>query len=125
MKRKDTKIKQLTKAEEEVMIGVWELGECTISQWIEYKYKEDKPPHSSVSTIFRVLEKKGFLSHVAYGRTYLYSPEVSKDEYQTGHLAKFKETYFKGSVKDMFSFFVKKEDLSLDEIVEIYKKLKL
>jgi BlaI family penicillinase repressor len=61
-------MKKLTRAEEEIMQYIWMLERCTVTNVIE-KIKSPKPPHSSVSSIVRILEKKGFLGHKAYGRT--------------------------------------------------------
>ncbi len=116
-------MKALTKAEEEIMNGFWEYAPCTVTQLIDQKYVDPKPPHSSISTITRILEKKGFLKHVAYGRTHVYSPTIDKATYTEQTLQEVKKKYFAGSAMDMLSFFVKKEDLKLEDVIEIMKKI--
>lgn len=116
---------QLTTAEEEVMKGIWDLGKCTVSRLIDYLYPEDKPPHSSVSTIVRILEKKGYLSHNTYGRTYEYYPMVDKETYAQNSIDKLKKNYFKGSSKALLSFLIDtEEDIDIATLSQLLDKLK-
>ena len=119
-------MRKLTKTAEEIMQIIWALGPCTVSdirQYIHEKLGLKEPPHSTVSTIVRALESKGFLSHKAYGRTYEYHPLVSKETYSKSSLKSLIRNYFGGSVDQMVSFLVKKEELSLEELSELIKKL--
>jgi predicted transcriptional regulator len=86
--------------------------------------KEPKPPHSSVSTIVRILEKKGFIDHKSYGRTYEYFPIVSKEEYSRKSLTSLIANYFNGSPSELVSFLVNKEQTSVEELQELIKTLK-
>ncbi len=61
-------MKKLTKAEEDIMQIIWRLERCTVSNVLEQLGKP-KPPHSTISSIVRILENKGFVDHKAYGRT--------------------------------------------------------
>ena len=79
-KLKELFMKKLTKAEEQVMQTIWEMKSCMVSEILE-QLGEPKPPHSTVSSVVRILEKKGFVQHKAYGRTHVYSPVITKDEY--------------------------------------------
>ena len=119
-------MKKLTKAEEEIMQIIWQLDRCTVSQILEYMVEElgmKKPPHSSISSIVRIIEKKGFLDHKAYGRTYEYFPIVSKDDYGKKTLKSFVQNYFDGSMSRLVSFMVKENDLSVEEINEMLEQL--
>jgi predicted transcriptional regulator len=111
--------RQLTKAEEEIMQYFWELGEVTVSDIIE-RMEGGKPPHSSVSTIVRILEKKGFVDHKAYGRTYVYFPIVSKEEYSNQAIHKFVEDYFSGSYEHLVSHIARVKDIRLEELQELF-----
>ena len=74
-------MKKLTKTEEEVMHIIWKLERCIVSDILKYMTDQmgmEKPPHSTISSIVRILESKGFLDHKAYGRTYEYFPIVTK-----------------------------------------------
>jgi len=72
-----------------------------------------------VSTIVRILEKKGFVGHNAFGKTHQYYPLVSKKEYTGKFMRGFIKNYFGNSYRQMVSFFAKEEDLSVKEMEEI------
>ena len=114
---------KLTKAEEEIMQLFWKHGPSTVSNLIE-QMGEEKPPHSTISTFVRILEKKGFVDHKAYGRTYEYFPTVEKSTYSKFSLKKLVGNYFDGSLNSLVSFLVKEENLSLKELSEIINELK-
>jgi BlaI family transcriptional regulator, penicillinase repressor len=84
---------------------------------------EPKPPHSSVSSIVRILEKKGFVDHKTYGKTYEYFPIISKKEYSRFSLSKLVSNYFEGSVNELVSFLVKENDITLSELERIKQEL--
>ncbi len=109
------RMQRLTKAEEQVMQIVWKMKSCMVSEILE-QLGEPKPPHSTVSSVVRILEKKGFVSHKAYGRTYVYSPLIEKDDYKKFELEKVAKGYFGGSVKRLVSFLVKEKDLDLNDL---------
>jgi len=117
-----TSRKRLTKAEEEIMQLIWESAPCTVSQLIEQM--EPKPPHSTISSFVRILEKKGFVDHKAYGRTYEYFPIVSKKEYSSFSVKNLVSNYFEGSMNELVSFLVEENDLSIAELNELMKNLK-
>jgi len=114
---------RLTQAEEEIMQYIWQLGRCTVSQIIE-EMGEPRPPHSSVSTIVRILERKGFLDHKTYGRTYEYFPLMTRDEYSSKSLRSLMRSYFDGSPAQLVSFLVRKDEASLEELEALIRKLK-
>lgn len=117
------KMKSLTKAEEEIMKYIWQLGRCTVSNIIE-EMNAPKPPHSSISSIVRILERKGFVDHKAYGRTYEYFPLISRDEYSKKSLISLIREYFEGSTPQLVSFLVEEEETSIEELQELIKQLK-
>ncbi|HMQ59561.1 MAG TPA: BlaI/MecI/CopY family transcriptional regulator [Flavilitoribacter sp.] len=117
---------KLTRAEEDIMQIIWQLGPCTVSQirdFMEQSLGQPKPPHSSISTIVRILEEKGVLDHKAYGRTYEYFPKISKEDYSRDSLQKLVTDYFDGSMKRLVSFLVEEKDLSLRELNDLIDKL--
>lgn len=115
-------MQKLTKAEEEIMQMIWDHEETSVSRLIE-KMEEPKPPHSSVSSIIRILEKKGFVNHRQEGRSYVYFPVVEKKDYSRFSIRKIVSNYFEGSMNELVSFLVKEEDLSLKELEAIRKKI--
>jgi len=113
-------MRDLTKAEEQIMQVLWQKEEAFVKEIIE-SLPEPKPAYSTVSTIVRILETKGFVGHKAYGPTHQYHPLVSKDEYSHFTMKKMLNNYFDGSLKKMVSFFSKAEKIDLAEMEDILK----
>lgn len=116
-------MKQLTKAEEEVMHVLWQLQKCNVAAIIE-ELPEPKPAYNTVSTIVRILESKGFVDHQQEGRGHLYFPLVKKSDYSNQSINKLVDNYFQGSFKSMVSFFMKKNEMSLSELESVLKEIK-
>ena len=116
-------MKQLTKAEEEVMQMLWQLEKCNVAAIIA-ELPTPKPAYNTVSTIVRILESKGFVDHEQEGKGYLYFPLVKKSDYSNQSINKLVDGYFQGSFKSMVSFFMKKNDMSLSELEAIMKEIK-
>ena len=111
-------MKELTKAEEQVMQNLWKLEKGFVKDVVEL-FDDPKPAYNTVSTIIRILEKKEFVSYKAYGNTYEYFPIVSKEEYTQKTMKKFVGNYFGNSFQNMFSYFSKNDNLSLKELEEL------
>jgi len=119
-------MQKLTKAEEELMHLIWEITPFTVAQLLDKIVAVkggEKPPHSTISTLVRSIEDKGFLDHKAYGRTYEYFALVKKEDYSRTHIKSFLKNYFDGSPKQLVSFLVKDQDLSLDELQDLMEQL--
>ncbi len=114
--------KQLTKAEEQIMHVLWKLELCTVKEIIE-ELSMPKPAYNTVSTIVRILEDKKFVAHESFGKGYKYFPIVKKEAYSNQSLHKLMDGYFEGSFKSMVSFFVEKNDVSLEEMENILKEI--
>lgn len=113
-------MKELTKAEEEVMQVLWKIKKGFVKEILEH-FDEPKPAYNTVSTIVRILQEKGFVSHKAYGRTHEYFPIVSKGEYSKLRLSAFVHDYFSNSFEKMVSFFAREKRISVKEMEEIMK----
>ncbi len=120
--KRNKSLQTLTKAEEEVMHIIWQLDKCLVRDIIEHLGDPDIP-HSTVSSVVRILEKKGFVNHKAYGKTYEYFPIVTKEAYAQHGVQSLMEKYFGGSPKKLVSFLVQSEDLNLKELNDMLKKL--
>lgn len=119
-------IKELTKAEEQIMLILWEMEEALVKDIIE-KMNEPKPAYNTVSTVIRVLEGKGFVDHKAIGNTYIYFPLIKESDYKRFALNKVINNYFENSYESLVSFLVKDKKMSTDElneIIELAEKLK-
>jgi BlaI family transcriptional regulator, penicillinase repressor len=113
-------MRELTKAEEEVMQVLWKIKKGFVKEILEH-FDEPKPAYNTVSTIVRILQNKGFVFHKAYGRTHEYFPLVTKDVYSESHLSTFVNDYFSNSFGKMVSFFAKRNRISVKEMEEIMK----
>jgi predicted transcriptional regulator len=101
---------------------IWQLDRCTVSQILE-KIGKPAPPHSTISSIVRILERKGYVDHKAYGRTYEYFPVVTKDGVLKRRLRHLVSEYFGGSPDALVNFLVKEKDLSTEDLRELLKKI--
>jgi BlaI family penicillinase repressor len=110
--------KELTKAEEDLMQHLWTKDKSSVKELLNL-YDEPKPAINTVSTIIRILEQKGFVSHEVKGRGFIYYPLISKEEYKNYSLRKIMGAYFEGSLSKMVSFFVEKEKLDHTELEDI------
>lgn len=114
----------LTKAEEQVMKILWNIEKGLIREIVK-NYEEPKPAYTTVATIIKILEKKGFVSKTPIGNTFEYFPLISKQEYTNGYLNRFVNKYFSNSYKSLISSFSSNENLStkeMEEIIELFQK---
>lgn len=115
-------MKQLTKAEEDIMHVLWELKKANVKQIIE-EFPEPKPAYNTVSTIVRILESKGFVDYEKKGKGHIYFPLLEKEAYSNQSINKLVDNYFQGSFKSMVSFFMKKNDINLNELESVLKEI--
>lgn len=115
-------MKELTRAEEQVMQVLWTLGKAFVKDIIE-RMPNPKPAYNTVSTIVRILETKGFVDHKAYGKTHEYFPLVSRQKYTQFYLNNMVKGYFNGSITSLVSFFANENTLKPNELDELMRKL--
>ncbi|MBD3864114.1 BlaI/MecI/CopY family transcriptional regulator [Olleya marilimosa] len=115
-------MKALTKAEEDIMQVLWQLENANVKQIIDFM-PEPKPAYNTVSTIVRILESKGFVDYKKQGKGHIYFPILKKQDYSNQSINKLVDNYFQGSFKSMVSFFVKKNDISLNELESVLKEI--
>lgn len=116
-------MKELTKAEEQIMQVLWDLNQAFVKEIID-KLPEPKPAYNTVSTIVRILQDKGFVGHEAYGKSHCYYPLVDKNTYTRKFLKNFIGNYFQNSFSQMVSFFAEEENIDLKELEKILKQAK-
>ena len=114
---------QLTKAEEQIMQMLWEMGEGLVKD-VRDRFPEPRPARNTVSTVLRILEKKGFVGHKAYGNVHVYQPLITRSEYSRSQLFGLMESYFNNSFPAMASFFAREKDLSVSELEELLEDTK-
>ena len=117
MKEQEDKKPHLTAKEEEVMRILWERGPMLVKEVLEY-LPDPKPHVNTVSTVIRVLEKKGYVGHEKEVGTYRYHAILGKDSYRKATLMTMLRNYFDNSLKSMVSALVQEEELSEEEINE-------
>jgi len=115
-------MKELTRAEDQVMQVLWQLGKGFVKDILE-EMPEPKPAYNTVSTIVRILETKGFVTHKAYGKTHEYIPLVSREKYTRFYLNNMVKGYFDGSITSLVSFFARENSLKANELEQLMKKL--
>ncbi len=116
-------MKELTRAEEQIMHVLWALGKGYVKDIVE-RLPSPKPAYNTVSTIVRILEKKGFVGHEAFGKTHLYHPLIAKEDYTQAFLRHFLKDYFDDSYQELVSFFARDRNLTLSELEDILATLR-
>jgi BlaI family transcriptional regulator, penicillinase repressor len=116
-------MRELTRAEEQVMQILWDIEKGFVKD-ILAKMNEPKPAYNTVSTIIRILERKGFVKHNAYGKSHEYYPIVSKDEYRSFSIKNLLTGYFGGSFTNLTSFFAKDKNLNIKELDKLMAEVK-
>ncbi|MEJ7644711.1 MAG: BlaI/MecI/CopY family transcriptional regulator [Chryseolinea sp.] len=116
-------MKQLTRAEDQIMQVVWRLGTVFIRDIID-ALPAPKPHYNTVATIVKILAKKGFLKSELLGNTHQYSAIIGFKDYREKYLVNIKKNYFGNSLPNMIAYFAKGEKLSEAEIRELIKVIK-
>lgn len=111
-------MKQLTKAEEQIMQILWDLRKGYVREILDI-FPDPKPAYNTVSTIIRILEKKGFVGYKSYGKSHEYYPLISKRSYRSNYFRGFIENYFGSSYKALASFFTNEQDLTIEQMEEL------
>ena len=114
---------ELTRAELEIMQILWNREVGFVNDILE-ALPEPKPAYNTVSTVVRILEKKGFVDHKAYGKSHEYYPIVDRDSYTQGFMLSVLNNFFGGSASRMVSFLSSNRSISMEEADEIMKLLK-
>ncbi|MFA5850711.1 MAG: BlaI/MecI/CopY family transcriptional regulator [Bacteroidales bacterium] len=115
---KKPEIRELTKAELQIMQLLWKKEKAFVNDLVG-ELPEPKPAYNTVSTIIRILEKKGFVSHNSFGKTHEYYPLINRDIYLNSYMGNVLQSFFSNSVPNLVSFLSKKEGISLEEANEI------
>lgn len=111
-------MKQLTKAEEQVMQYLWNLDKAFLKDLVE-SFPEPRPAYTTVSTVIRVLVRKGFIAYNTYGKIHQYYALVKKEDYLKGQFDEVVQDYFAGSVAKLASFLTRDKNLGIDDLEEI------
>jgi predicted transcriptional regulator len=116
----------LTKAEEQVMQILWKEKEGFVKDLLQH-FPEPKPAYNTVSTIIRILEKKGFVEHRSFGKSHQYYPLISREQYRNERFSSLMKNYFNNSMQQALSHFGKSGSINMkeaDEIIQMMEELK-
>ncbi len=116
-------MEKLTRAEEEIMLIVWDLKQTFVKEIIA-QMPEPRPHYNTVSTMVKILQEKGFVDYNAYGKTYQYFPLIRKEDYFKKRFKPILKNYFDGSAKLLVSFFVKEKNISVQDLEKLVHELK-
>ena len=114
-------MEKLTIQEEAAMRAVWQTGEGNVKSFLENL--DEKMPYTTLASIIKNLEKKSYLKSMLVGNMYVYTPQITEQEYKQKFMTGFVKEYFKNSYKEMVSFFVEQKKLSPKELKEIIKMI--
>lgn len=113
-------MKELTKAEEQLMHYLWALENAYLKDIVN-QYPEPAPAYTTISTVVNVLVKKGFIGFETHGKSRQYHPLISKEKYTQQSMQGLMSNFFDNSAKKFASFFASREELSVEELQEIRK----
>ena len=128
-------LKQLTRAETALMNLLWDQpqgltvvgGGEGLAKGLVERHDEPRPARTTVATFLKILEAKGYVEHrrlEGTGRTFVYSPLLTREKYVTFVLREVRDTVFGSSTKKMLSFFIEHEELSDEELQEIMELIR-
>lgn len=113
---------KLTKAEEQIMQILWKIEKGFIKDILEH-FDEPIPAYTTVATITKILERKGFVAYKAYGKAFQYYPLVSQSEYSNTHLNSVFSKYFESSITDVVTYFADNNKVQISDIDAAIKAL--
>lgn len=115
-------MEKLTHQEEEVMLEIWRQKEGTIKNFLS-GMKEPRPPYTTIASVVKNLERKGYIIGQKYGTTYVYHAVVEENEFKKGFLARVVKNYFGSSYKEMVSFFADEQKISSQELEDVIRMI--
>lgn len=118
-----TKIKTLTRAEEQVMQALWKIEKGFTKEIIQ-QFEAPRPHYNTVSTLLRILADKGFVTAENVGNTHLYRPLIAKDQYGKQTMKQLIKGYFDGSFGKMLNYFTHEQEIDIKELEMILQQLK-
>jgi predicted transcriptional regulator len=116
-------MEQLTPQEEQLMLYVWQYGKGFVKDYRDL-YPDPQPPYTTVATIMKKLENKGYVSSKMYGNTYEYRPKIRQEKYKSQYVSDIVHQFFQNSYKEMVTFFAQEEKLSQQDLEEIMNLIK-
>jgi len=116
--------KDLTAVELEMMNVIWQLGPCSVARVQEHLRPQRELAYTSVSTIVRILEQKGYVTSQKQGRGHLYDAAVSKERYQSLSLKRIVRNVFDGAPSLLVQRLLTSETLTPEDLARIESLLR-
>lgn len=113
-------MEKLTLQEESVMRHIWQLKECIVKDIVDM-LEDPKPPYTTVASIVKNLDKKGYLNSRKYANVYVYTPKIKEEEYKKKFMSGIVKNYFENSYKELVTFFAKEQKITTEELEEIIR----
>lgn len=113
-------MEKLTHSEEEAMLLLWKLNTATIKEVLD-QYPQPRPPYTTLASVVKKLEAKGYVEAKMAGNTNVYSPRVTQEAYKNGFLSGIVDNYFGNSFQNLVTFFAEKEKISVAELQEVIR----
>lgn len=113
-------MEKLTFQEEEVMLIIWQQKEGVIKDFLN-AMDAPRPPYTTIASVVKNLEKKGYVVAKRYGNINVYTPAVDESEYKSRFLSGVVNNYFASSYKEMVTFFARKQKISAEELQDIIR----
>ncbi len=123
MKRTD---RTLTKSEFQLMTALWDIGHAACGKELLERYPEPKPTYTTIATYLKILYEKGFVDFFkkeGEGKTQWYVAKITRQEYTRMTMQSVKRNFFGNSLKSMFNYFVKEENLTPEEVMEMLQTI--
>ena len=122
---KNNKTYTLTKSEIQIMNILWEMSDGGSVHDIIGHYKEPKPAYTTIATFMKILLNKKFVGYrKVFGKTHIYYPLMTKEEYTRRVMNEVKDNFCGGSGSSFLKFFVREENLTEEEIEELIRMVK-
>ena len=105
----------LTEVELELMDVLWEKGQATVSEIVE-ALPEERLAYSSVLTMMRILEQKGYVNHEKEGRAFVYHPVIDRQQAQQSVIGYLLKRFFNNSPELLVVNLLEHEDVNPNEV---------
>ena len=104
---------------------LWDINHSACAWDIIERWEEPKPAYTTIATFLKILTQKGFVEHKkGSGKLLIYLPLITREKYRRQVMEEVKDDFFGNSFKSMFSFFVREEHLTAEEIQELIDQIK-
>lgn len=122
------KVQTLTRNEFQLMSIMWDINHAASTWDIIDRWPDPKPAYTTVATCLKVLQEKGLVDYFkrnGEGKTHMYVAKLTRAEYTRQAMQEVKHNLFDDSIKKMFNFFMREENLTAEEIQELINEMEV